>query len=186
MVGQDRRRDAHWVHLTVLLRLVKGSDEVTCQWQVMTSLLLLTKLKVKSTKSKWSEMWIYVYVETCPRTTWLNIFLLRLGRSAAASPIASFRYLWPISLRYSSTAFVASVFSRKIKCSRSMNRSTSHMAMSDRNSWGKITHLLVSVNENGLGAEMISSESDMGPRSPLSSRCFAGCALGQTPPPPCS
>lgn len=54
-------------------------------------------------------------------------------------PIASLRYLWPISLRYSSTAFVASVFSRKIKCSRSMNRSTSHMAMSDRNSWEEIT-----------------------------------------------
>lgn len=62
-----------------------------------------------------------------------------VGLSTAASPIASLRYLWPISLRYSSTAFVANVFSRKIKCSRSMKRSTSHMAISDRNSYHQRT-----------------------------------------------
>lgn len=49
-------------------------------------------------------------------------------------PIASLRYLCPISLRYSSMALVARVFSLKIRCSRSMNLSTSHIAMSDRKS----------------------------------------------------
>lgn len=34
-------------------------------------------------------------------------------------------------------ALVARVFSLKIRCSRSMNLSTSHIAMSERKSWGK-------------------------------------------------
>lgn len=34
-------------------------------------------------------------------------------------------------------ALVARVFSLKIRCSRSMNLSTSHIAMSDRKSWRK-------------------------------------------------
>lgn len=51
-------------------------------------------------------------------------------------PSASCRYFWPTSLRYSSMALVASVFSRKMRCSFSPQRSTSDIIRSVRKSCG--------------------------------------------------
>lgn len=112
---------------------------------------------------------------------------MSVGWVPAGLPIASLRYLWPISLRYSSTAFVASVFSRKIKCSRSMKRSTSHMAMSDRNSWEN-RMFFSSGTERFKKTKILSSTcwNRWAPHSPLSSLYFEGCAPEQTPPPLCS
>lgn len=53
-------------------------------------------------------------------------------------PKASCRYFWPTSLRYSSMALVARVFSRNIRCSLSPHRSTSDIIRSVRKSC--ITH----------------------------------------------
>lgn len=50
------------------------------------------------------------------------------------SPRASCRYFCPTSLRYSSMALVASVFSRKMRCSFSPQRSTSDIIRSVRKS----------------------------------------------------
>lgn len=52
-------------------------------------------------------------------------------------PSASWRYFCPTSLRYSSIALVASVFSLKIKTSCSAQRSTSAITKSVKKSWGK-------------------------------------------------
>lgn len=49
-------------------------------------------------------------------------------------PRASCRYFCPTSLRYSSMALVASVFSRKMRCSFSPQRSTSDIIRSVRKS----------------------------------------------------
>ena len=54
----------------------------------------------------------------------------------ALSPSASCRYFCPTSLRYSSMALVARVFSLKIKTSWSAQRSTSDITRSVRKSWG--------------------------------------------------
>lgn len=53
------------------------------------------------------------------------------------SPRASCRYFCPTSLRYSSMAFVASVFSLKMRCSFSPQRSTSDIIKSVRKSCRK-------------------------------------------------
>lgn len=62
---------------------------------------------------------------------------LWLYKSMVHSPRASCRYFCPTSLRYSSMAFVASVFSLKMRCSFSPQRSTSDIIKSVRKSFVK-------------------------------------------------
>lgn len=92
--------------------------------------------------------------------------------------MASLRYLCPISLRYSSMALVARVFSLKIRCSRSMNLSTSHIAMSDRKSCREEERRYCSVERTFEPADRWSV--------PWPFPCSAVCAPKHTPPPLCS
>lgn len=64
----------------------------------------------------------------------LQIYSSSLFQIIAHLPRASCRYFCPTSLRYSSIAFVASVFSLKMRCSFSPQRSTSDIIKSVRKS----------------------------------------------------
>lgn len=111
MFGQHRRWSPHWVDFTVLLWLIQRTDKIT-------------------------------WIQMRPLIQYVNIQQLKpqqlSKQSEEVSPKTSLRYLCPMSLRYSSMALVARVFSLKIRCSRSINLSTSHIAMSERKSWCRV------------------------------------------------